>query len=56
MKDFESRLISNHRSFQSYNRYKQSIMLENDPDGARVVLQLLPLCFHINHPLLPGFI
>jgi len=56
MKDFESRLTSNHKAFLNYNRYKQNIMHENDPEGARVFLQLLPLCLHVNHPLLPGFI
>ncbi len=44
------------RAFTHYNRYKQRIMLENDSIGANVILKLLPLCLHINHPDLPGYV
>lgn len=48
--------MSGLRAFIHYNRYKQSIMLQNDPAGARVILRLLPLCIHMNHPDLPGYV
>jgi adenylate cyclase, class 1 len=50
-----SRLISNKRAFLNYNRYKLRIMYENDPVRADMVLKLIPLLLHLNHPGLPGF-
>src|SRR5271157_4539753 len=44
------------RAFTSYNRYKKDIMYKCDPAGARVILELLPLLIHINHPNLPGYV
>ncbi len=44
------------RAFTSYNRYKKDIMHKSDPAGARVILELLPLLIHINHPNLPGYV
>ena len=44
------------RAFTSYNRYKKDIMHKCDPAGARVILELLPLLIHINHPNLPGYV
>ena len=44
------------RAFTSYNRYKKDFMHKCDPAGARVILELLPLLIHINHPSLPGYV
>jgi len=55
MKDSGTRLSTMVRAVRHYNRYKKGIMLENDPVGARVMLYLLPLSVHINHPGLPGY-
>ncbi len=44
------------RAFTSYNRYKKDIMRKCDPVGAQVILELLPLLVHINHPSLPGYV
>ena len=44
------------RAFIGYNRYKKDIMYKCDPAGARVILELLPLLLHINHPDLPGYV
>lgn len=53
--DFESRVATGIRAFTHYNRYKKRIMRVNDPLGSRVILDLFPLCIHINHPALPGY-
>lgn len=55
MKDLELRLARAARAFINYNHYKQRIMQENDPTGASVILRLLPLLLHVNHPDLPGY-
>ncbi|HON60997.1 MAG TPA: class I adenylate cyclase [Deltaproteobacteria bacterium] len=55
MMDFESRVATGIRAFTHYNRYKKRIMRVNDPLGSRVILDLFPLCIHINHPALPGY-
>lgn len=55
MKDLELRLSKAAKAFLHYNSYKQGIMLENDPAGAQVILRLLPLLLHVNHPDLPGY-
>jgi len=55
MKDLELRLARAARAFINYNHYKQRIMQENDPAGALVILRLLPLLLHVNHPDLPGY-
>jgi adenylate cyclase class 1 len=55
MKDFETKISTGIRAFTHYNRYKKGIMQKNDPLGAKVILQLFPLCVHINHPALPGY-
>ncbi len=56
MKDFETKISKGIRAFTHYNRYKKGIMQKNDPLGAKVILQLFPLCMHINHPALPGYV
>lgn len=56
MKDLEKGLSTNLRAFINFNRYKKKVMLRTDPVGARVILELLPLLIHINHPELPGYI
>jgi adenylate cyclase, class 1 len=50
-----SRLTSNKRAFLNYNRYKHRIMYENDAVRAGLVLKLIPLLLHLNHPGLPGY-
>ncbi len=50
-----SSLISNKRAFLNYNRYKHRIMYENDSVRADMVLKLIPLLLHLNHPRLPGY-
>lgn len=55
MNDIEIKLVAGLRTFTQYNRGKKKVMLMNDPLGARVILSLVPLCLHINHPALPGF-
>jgi adenylate cyclase, class 1 len=50
-----SRLISNKRAFLNYNRYKHRIMYENDPVRACLVLKLIPILLHLNHPGFPGY-
>lgn len=55
MKDLGPRLAKAAKAFINYNSYKQGIMLENDPAGAQVILRLLPLLLHVNHPDLPGY-
>lgn len=55
MKDFETKISTGIRAFTHYNRYKKGIMQKNDPLGAKVILELFPLCIHINHPALPGY-
>lgn len=44
------------RAFTDYNRYKRKIIYKCDPAGAKVILELLPLLIHINHPSLPGYV
>ncbi len=56
MKDFATNISTGIRAFTHYNRYKKRIMQKNDPLGAKVILELFPLCLHINHPGLPGYI
>ena len=56
MKEIETGLSAGIRAFTHYNRSKKSMMLKNDPVGSRVILELLPLLIHINHPNLPGYI
>ncbi|HOO37079.1 MAG TPA: class I adenylate cyclase [Deltaproteobacteria bacterium] len=56
MKDFATKISTGIRAFTHYNRYKKSIMQKNDPLGAKVILDLFPLCIHINHPGLPGYV
>jgi adenylate cyclase class 1 len=56
MKDLETGLSSNLKAFINFNRYKKGVMLRIDPVGARVILELLPLLIHVNHPELPGYI
>jgi len=55
MNDFDTRISTGIRAFTHYNRYKKVIMQKNDPLGAKVILQLFPLCLHVNHPALPGY-
>ncbi len=55
MKDMEIKLAAGLRTFAQYNRSKKKVMQMNDPIGSRVILNLVPLCLHINHPALPGF-
>ena len=56
MKDLELKLTKAAKAFLNYNSYKQAIMVDNDPAGAQVILRLLPLLLHINHPDLPGYL
>lgn len=56
MKDLELKLTKAARAFMNYNSYKQAIMADNDPAGAQVILRLLPLLLHVNHPDLPGYL
>lgn len=44
------------RAFERYNAAKRKFMYDCDPVGARVVLELLPLLLHVNHPSLPGYV
>ena len=55
MMDLEARIAACIRAFTHYNRYKKRLMGMNDPLGSRVILELFPLCIHINHPALPGY-
>jgi len=56
MKDLELKLNKAAKAFMNYNSYKQAIMVDNDPAGAQVILRLLPLLLHVNHPDLPGYL
>jgi adenylate cyclase, class 1 len=56
MRHLDTSISSGLRAFTKYNRYKKDIMRKCDPAGARVILELLPLLIHINHPSLPGYI
>ncbi len=56
MRDLKEELMRGLRSFRQFNRYKQAMMLNNDPVGGRVVLKIMPLLLHINHPEFPGYI
>lgn len=56
MRHSDTSVSSGLRAFTSYNRYKKDIMYKCDPAGARVILELLPLLIHINHPNLPGYV
>ncbi|MCK9265090.1 MAG: hypothetical protein M0R18_14970, partial [Deltaproteobacteria bacterium] len=55
MMDFEAKVAAGVRAFTHYNRRKKRLMELNDPLGSRVILDLFPLCVHINHPALPGY-
>jgi adenylate cyclase, class 1 len=55
MRELSTGLSTNIRAFMNFNRYKKGVMLRTDPVGARVILELLPLLLHINHPSLPGY-
>lgn len=44
------------RQFLAIHRERLRRILEEIPQGQHDFFQLLPLLFHINHPLLPGFI
>lgn len=55
MDDIENKVAEGLKAFTHYNRSKKRVMQMNDPLGARVVLNLVPLCIHINHPELPGY-
>ncbi|MDT8272721.1 MAG: class I adenylate cyclase [Desulfomonilia bacterium] len=56
MNDTDSALSKAVRAFTHFNRTKKRIMARNDPLGAQVINELLPLLIHINHPDLPGFV
>lgn len=56
MRHLDTSLSIGLRAFTGYNRYKKDIMHKCDPVGARVILELLPLLIHINHPSLPGYV
>jgi adenylate cyclase, class 1 len=55
MNDIDKLIDSGRKAFTLHNRNKRRIMQMNDPLGARVVLNLVPLCLHVNHPDLPGY-
>ncbi|HON38217.1 MAG: class I adenylate cyclase [Desulfomonilia bacterium] len=55
MMDFEAKVAAGVRAFTHYNRRKKRLMELSDPLGSRVILDLFPLCVHINHPALPGY-
>ncbi|MCD6571240.1 MAG: class I adenylate cyclase [Deltaproteobacteria bacterium] len=56
MGDINEWLSRGVRAFNHYNRYKHGILLKNDPMGGEVILKLVPVLLHINHPDLPGYI
>ncbi|MCE5275921.1 MAG: class I adenylate cyclase [Syntrophaceae bacterium] len=56
MRKGETGLSNNVKAFTNFNTYKKSVMFRVDPVGARVILELLPLLIHINHPNLPGYV
>ncbi|MGC9324615.1 MAG: class I adenylate cyclase [Desulfomonilia bacterium] len=56
MREADIALSSGVRAFTHFNRYKKRIMLRNDTHGAQVIIELLPLLIHVNHPDLPGFV
>ena len=56
MEDLRTWLPRAHLAFRHYNRFKQDLMRHNAPEAARVILDLLPLCLHLNHPDLPGYL
>jgi adenylate cyclase class 1 len=55
MKELETGLSTSIKAFTNFNRYKKGVMLRTDPVGARIILDLLPILLHINHPSLPGY-
>ncbi len=55
MNDSETIFSTGLKGFTQYNRSKRKIMMMNDPLGSRVILNLVPLCLHINHPDMPGY-
>jgi len=55
MNGIEARIDAGRNAFALHNGNKRRIMQMNDPLGARVILNLVPLCLHVNHPELPGF-
>ena len=56
MKNLKKELLRGLRAFRHFNRYKQEMMLNNDPVGGKVVLDIIPLFLHINHPEFPGYV
>ena len=56
MSVIENSLAAGLKAFTTYNRNKKRVMQMNDPIGARVILNLVPLSIHINHPELPGYL
>ncbi|HAD30568.1 MAG TPA: hypothetical protein DCE77_03220, partial [Methylophaga sp.] len=44
------------RVFQAHNRARISRLIELAPHKQAMFYRLLPLLFHINHKLLPGFV
>jgi len=52
----ETLMEQGRKAFALHNGNKRRIMGLSDPLGARVVLTLVPLCLHVNHPELPGFV
>lgn len=43
------------RHFQAHNRVQIETFLKASSTGQQLVIQLLPLLIHLNHPALPGF-
>jgi len=56
MKNLKKELLRGLRAFRHFNRYKQEMMLNNDPVGGKAVLDIIPLFLHINHPEFPGYV
>jgi len=56
MRHLDTSITIGLRAFTNYNRYKKKIIYKCDPTGAKVILELLPLLIHINHPSLPGYV
>jgi adenylate cyclase class 1 len=51
MRHTDTSLAIGLRAFTNYNRYKKRIIHKCDPAGAKVILELLPLLIHVNHPI-----
>ncbi len=56
MEELGELLSAGVRAFNHYNRYKKGIFLKNDPVGGEVILKLVPILLHVNHPDLPGYV